>query len=186
MPLSRSSELMSRTRSRLLLIDMQEKIVPVISGNESLIDNCEKLLRGAAILHVPLTTTEQYPQGLGSTVKRLADLIDDPVEKSEFSCLNVLPWADRGNGEEERFQVVVCGIESHVCVQQTVLDLLSVGFRVYVAADAVSSRHPTDKEFALRRMETSGAIITTTESILFEWCEKSGTDEFKQISRLVK
>lgn len=186
MPLPRSPELMSRAKSRLLLIDMQERILPLIDGHELITRNCEKLLRGANILSVPVTATEQYPKGLGKTVEPLAGLIIDPPEKLEFSCLNALSWADRGNDAESRFQIAVCGIESHVCVQQTVLDLLCSGFRVYVAADAVGSRKSSDKEFALRRMEASGATITSTESILFEWCEKAGSPEFKQISNLVK
>jgi nicotinamidase-related amidase len=184
--LHRSPELMSKDRSRLLLIDMQERIVPVIHEHESLTKNCQILLQAADLFNVPVTATEQYPKGLGSTIEALQEWISEPPEKSEFSCLNALTWADRGHGEESRFQVAVCGIESHVCVLQTVLDLLSQGFRVYVVADAVSSRNPSDKEFALRRMEASGATITTTESTIFEWCERSDSPEFKQISRLIK
>jgi nicotinamidase-related amidase len=186
MPLPRSPELLSKDKSRLVLVDMQERIVPVIHECDSLTKNCETLIRAANLFSIPVSATEQYPKGLGPTVEPLASLITDPPEKLEFSCLNALTWADRANDDESRFQVVVCGIESHVCVLQTVLDLLSSGFRVYVAADAVSSRKPTDKEFALRRMESSGAIITSTESVVFEWCERAGSPEFKQISNMVK
>ena len=184
--LPHSHELLSRDESRLLIIDMQKKILPVINGQETVLANCLKLIEAANILDVPTTATEQYPKGLGATVSAIAERIPDRPEKIEFSCLNCLDWNSSASDPESRFKVVVAGIESHVCVLQTVLDLLSQGFRVFVAADAVGSRKSQDREFALQRMASSGAVITTTESILFEWCERAGTPEFKEISRLVR
>tara|TARA_R110002072_G_scaffold303123_1_gene494719 strand:- start:154061 stop:154627 length:567 start_codon:yes stop_codon:yes gene_type:complete len=184
--LPHSHELLSRDESRLLIIDMQEKILPVINGQEVVLTNCLKLIEAANILEVPATATEQYPKGLGSTVTEIAERLPNRPEKIEFSCLNCLDWNSSASDPEGRFKVVVAGIESHVCVLQTVLDLLSQGFRVFVAADAVGSRKPLDREIALQRMASSGAVITTTESVLFEWCERAGTPEFKQISRLVR
>ena len=184
--LPHSHELLTRGESRLLIIDMQEKILPVINGQEAVLANCLKLIEAASILDVPTTATEQYPKGLGPTVSAIAERIPDRPEKIEFSCLNCLDWSSSASDPEGRFKVVVAGIESHVCVLQTVLDLLSQGFRVFVAADAVGSRKPLDREIALQRMASSGAVITTTESVLFEWCERAGTPEFKKISRLVR
>lgn len=186
----RSPELLSRETSRLLIVDVQQKLIPHIPVAESLIANCRKLIRGAQTLGVPCTVTEQYPGGLGTTVDDLTELFADDsdaaaLEKLRFSCGEVLDWA-AAPGEDDRYQVVVAGIESHVCVQQTVLDLLSSGFRVFVAADAVASRNKFDWKTALGRMADSGATVTTAESILFEWCEVADTEEFKQISRIVK
>jgi nicotinamidase-related amidase len=184
--LPHSHELLSRSESRLLIVDMQEKILPVIDGYEAVTANCLKLIEAAKILNVPATATEQYPKGLGSTIAAIADRLPERPEKIEFSCLNCLDWNASANDPEGRFKIVVAGIESHVCVLQTVLDLLSQGFRVFVAADAIGSRKPLDREIALQRMASSGAVITTTESVLFEWCERAGTPEFKEISRLVR
>ena len=160
--LPHSHELLSRDESRLLIIDMQEKILPVINDQEAVLANCLKLIEVANILNVPATATEQYPKGLGATVPAIAERLPDRPEKIEFSCLNCLDWNSSASDPEGRFKVVVAGIESHVCVLQTVLDLLSQGFRVFVAADAVGSRKPLDREIALQRMASSGAVITTT------------------------
>ncbi|NQV24449.1 MAG: hydrolase [Rhodopirellula sp.] len=184
--LPHSHELLSRSESRLLIVDMQEKILPVINGHEAITANCLKLIDAAKILNVPTTATEQYPKGLGSTIAAIAEQLPDRPEKIEFSCLNCLDWSASAGDPEGRFKIVVAGIESHVCVLQTVLDLLSQGFRVFVVADAVGSRKLLDREIALQRMTSSGAVITTTESVLFEWCERAGTPEFKEISRLVR
>jgi len=183
--LPHSHELLTRAESRLLIVDMQEKILPVINAHEDVTANCFKLVEAAKILGVPATATEQYPKGLGATVTEIAEHLPDRPEKIEFSCLNCLNWSSNAAEPEGRHKVVVAGIESHVCVLQTVLDLLSQGFRVYIAVDAIGSRKPLDREIALQRMAASGAVITTTESVLFEWCERAGTPEFKQISRLV-
>jgi nicotinamidase-related amidase len=181
----RSPELLNRDDSRLLIVDMQEKVLNVIPGSAAIIEHCRLLARGAAILGVPVSTTEQYPRGLGSTTPALADLLGDVREKLRFSSAAAVEWGPHV-GDGDRPKVVVAGIEAHVCVQQTVLDLLAGGFSVYVAADAVCSRHEVDATIALQRMRDSGATVTTAEAILFEWCEVAGTDEFKQISRLVK
>ncbi len=184
--LPRSHELLSRNDSRLLIIDLQERLVPAIDRGDGVVANTVKLVKAAAILGVPVSATEQYPKGLGPTVASLAELLPEPAEKIEFSCLNSLDWSTDGSDPEARFKVVIAGVEAHVCVQQTVLDLLAHGFRVYVAADAVGSRSATDRDIALQRMSLSGAVITTTEAVLFEWCQRAGSDEFKAISRLVK
>lgn len=179
----RSSELFRRQSSRLLLIDLQERLVPVIPDREALLARCRMLAQGAQMLGIPIHGTEQYPKGLGTTLPEIAQFVSDRPEKVRFSCTDCLGW--NPPGPEDRFQIVVAGIEAHVCVQQTVLDLLSLGYQVQVAVDAVSSRNDLDKQVAFRRMELSGATITTTEAVLFEWCETAGTPEFKAISKLV-
>jgi len=181
----RSNELLSRGDSKLLIVGVQEKLLDHVPVRDQLLANCRKLIQGAGILDVPVHATEQYPKGLGTTVPALADLLGGIPEKVRFSCAEVLDWGGAALQEDDRGKVVVAGMETHVCIQQTVLDLMSQGFRVFVPADAVASRNKIDWKFALRRLSDSGATITTTESILFEWCETAGTGEFKQISSLV-
>jgi len=182
----RSHELISRTESRLLIVDVQEKLVPMIANYERMIGNCRRLIQGAKILDVPVFATEQYPKGLGHTVAPLAELLGSVPDKLRFSCVEVLDWGLAGEQTDNRYQIVVAGIEAHVCVLQTVLDLLAGGFQVFVPADGISSRGELDWKIALERMSSGGAVITTTESVLFEWCERSGSPEFKQISQLIK
>jgi nicotinamidase-related amidase len=184
-PLPRSPELMSADDTGLLVIDVQEKLIGLISGHERLVWNIRRLLDGAKILGVNAAATEQYPKGLGPTVPELAQRLPKIPDKLSFSC-GACPeifrqWDDRGIS-----RVLVAGIEAHVCVQQTVLDLLASGRRVYLAVDAIGSRYEIDYQTALRRMESAGATLTTTEAALFEWCQRSGTPQFKQISQLVR
>ena len=182
----RSHDLVSRADSRLLIVDVQEKLVPLIPTADRLIHNCRRLMVGAEIMHVPIFVTEQYPKGLGKTVESLRNLAGNIPEKLRFSCAESLNWGTAAEQTDSRFQIVVAGIEAHVCVLQTVLDLLADGFQIFVVADAVASRGEFDWKIALDRMAASGASIVTTESVLFEWCECSGTAEFKQISQLIK
>jgi nicotinamidase-related amidase len=181
----RSPELMSRNDTALLVVDMQEKLLRLIAGHERVIWNTRRLIDGAKALGVPVAATEQYPQGLGPTTPELAKMLGAVPAKLMFSCRECQPLLtelqQRGIGK-----ILVCGIEAHVCVQQTVLDLLADGYRVYLALDAIGARHEIDYTTALRRMESSGATLTTTEAALFEWCQVAGTPEFKQISALVR
>lgn len=188
-PSLRSADLLSRHDSRLLIVDMQEKLLAAIPQAEQLTGNCIKLARGARLFDIPAVATEQYPRGLGSTVAPLSTLLVERPEKLRFSCAEVLAWGTAAEPADttlgDRVKIVLAGIEAHVCVLQTAFDLLASGFLVYIVADAVGSRHELDWRFALERLATGGAIITTTEAVLFEWCEAAGTEEFKQISRLV-
>lgn len=188
-PYIRSGDLLSREGSRLLIVDMQQKLLPAIPVADQVLANCIKLVRAARILGVPAFATEQYPRGLGDTVPELAELIEERPEKVRFSCAEVLNWGTAAkpadSTSEDRTTLVIAGIETHVCVLQTAFDLLAAGFEVYVAADAVGSRHAMDWRVALDRLANGGAVVTTTEAVLFEWCETAGTDEFKQISRIV-
>lgn len=180
----RSPNLMSRNDSGLLVIDVQGKLMSKILGGKSIVSNIVKLVESAKILSIPLQATEQYPKGLGLTVPELADLLPARLEKLSFSC-GVLPEVTDFFAEKHIRKILLGGVETHVCVQQTALDLASNGFQPYVAVDAVGSRNAIDREQALRRMERSGVILTTTEAALFEWTEKAGTPEFKRISRLI-
>jgi nicotinamidase-related amidase len=185
-PYVRSPELLSAQRSKLLVVDVQEKLLPLIPVAEQLTNNCRRLIEGARILSVPTFVTEQYPKGLGGTVPELAALLPSAPSKVRFSCAEVLNWGTAADQPDERDQIVVAGMEAHVCVLQTVLDLLAQGFRVYVPADAVGSRAKLDWQIGLNRLAASGAVITTTESVLFEWCEVAGSPEFREISRLIR
>jgi len=183
----RNKKILQREKTALLIIDIQERILPVIHNIENVIQNTLKLINGFKILSIPIYFTEQYPKGLGQTEKRIKEALEssEAIQKMSFSC------SGAGNlfaelKEKNISQVVVCGIESHVCVQQTVLDLIANDFQVDVAADAISSRKQLDYEIALQRMRTNGAEVTTTESILFELLNVCGTDEFKAVSKLVK
>ena len=183
--LPRSPELMSRHDSALLVVDVQTKLLTALAPPATLVWNIRRLILGAQALGVPTAATAQYPQGLGPTDDELSQLLPEIPSKLMFSCRECgqifNTFRDAGV-----FKLLVVGIEAHVCVQQTVLDLLAEGFRVYVAADAVASRFPLDSQIALRRMESAGATLTTTEAALFEWCEVAGTPEFKRISALVR
>lgn len=182
---SRSPELMAIGDTALLVIDVQEKLLPVIANHQLLVWNVRRLIDGAKTLGLAVVATEQYPKGLGRTVPKLAERLGEMPSKLTFSCTGC-PQIFRDLKDQGIYKLLLCGVETHVCVQQTVLDLLSDGWRVYVAVDAVGSRRLIDHETALRRMESSGATLTTTEASLFEWCQKAGTPEFKQISRLAR
>jgi len=183
--LPRSPELMNRDDTALLVVDVQERLVPAVRDHARVVWNCRRLIDGARILGVPVAGTEQYPKGLGATVNPLAERLGKLPSKLRFSC-GGCPEIFKEWEEREIHKVAVCGIEAHVCVQQTVLDLLAHGWRVYVAVDAVGSRLDVDCRTALGRMDSAGATLTTTEAALFEWCEAAGTPAFKQISRLVQ
>ena len=183
--LSRSPEMMNRDDTGLLVVDVQTRLLAALPGHRRLVWNIRRLIDGAGILGIPIAGTEQYPRGLGPTVPELANRLGDMPAKQMFSCRECAPIFDRWR-EQEITKVLVVGAETHVCVLQTVLDLLAAGLRVYVAVDAVRSRFEIDRETALRRMDSSGANLTTTETTLFEWCEIAGTPEFKQISQLAR
>lgn len=190
LPLVRSPELLSAADSGLLVVDVQEKLIGLLPEHRRIVWNIGRLLDGARTLGVYAAATEQYPQGLGPTVPELAQRFAQPGEqplpsKVMFSCRGCEGTfaAFRGRG---RFKLLVVGIETHVCIQQTALDALANGFRVYIAVDAVGARFAIDHDTALRRLEASGATLTTTESALFEWCEVAGTAKFKDISRMVR
>lgn len=182
----RSPELMRPQDTALLVVDMQTRLLPVMLDSERTVWNCRRLIDGAKILNVPVFATEQYPEKLGPTADELTTRIETDIPaKLTFSCGSC--ESIFGNLREQGVhRVLVCGIETHVCVQQTVLDLLAAGYQVNVAVDAVSSRYAIDRDTALRRLEAAGAYLTTTESALFELCGEAGTETFRELSTLFK
>jgi nicotinamidase-related amidase len=176
---------MSAGDTGLLVIDVQEKLIPLIPSADRMIQNVSFLVDAAKILSMPIQATEQYPKGLGGTVLPLAGKLPTRPEKTAFSCC-AIPEVVNGFRGAARPKVLLAGIETHVCVQQTALDLLALDFRVYIAADAVASRSSFDHDLALARMERAGAVITSSESAVFEWVGGAGSPQFKEISRLVQ
>jgi nicotinamidase-related amidase len=180
-----TQRLLDRRDAALLVIDVQERINGVMV-DDSHLPRLDALVEGCRVLGTPIIATEQYPKGIGPTVDPLADKLPaSPIEKETFSCLRE-PAARDAIQNAGRHQIVVTGIEAHVCVLQTVVDLLSDGYEVHVPHDAVNSRRPSDKRWSLHRMAAAGAVITSTESVLFELLERAGTDEFKVVSGLIK
>lgn len=171
--------LLNRDRAALVVVDVQEGFRPYESF-AGVADACAKLVQAARILDLPTTVSEQYPKGLGHTAPEVGLEEETPIEKSVFSAARADGFDLRG-----RNQAVVCGIETHVCVSQTVHDLLSQGVEIHVPADAVGSRHVIDYERGLERLERAGAVVTTVEAVLFELLERAGTPEFKAIQKLI-
>jgi nicotinamidase-related amidase len=179
--------LLRREDAVLVLVDVQEKLLPAIAEGEAVARRCGVLLEGARILEVPVLVTEQYPRGLGRTVAPLLEAASGATvyEKMTFSCARDDAFLDALEAYD-RDQILLCGIESHVCVLQTALDLVENNLQVHVAADAVGSRDPQNRESALARMGREGVIVTNTESALFEMLVVAGTPEFKQVSKLLR
>jgi nicotinamidase-related amidase len=171
--------LLQRDRSALVLVDVQEGFRRYESF-ESVAQACSKLLQAARILELPRIVSEQYPKGLGHTAEEVGLQDEVPIQKSVFSLARAEGFDLAG-----RTQAVVCGIEAHVCVSQTVHDLLGQDVEVHVLADAVGSRHQIDYQRGLERLERAGAVISTVEAALFELLERAGTPEFKAIQKLI-
>jgi nicotinamidase-related amidase len=173
--------------SALIVIDVQERLTAVMHDRQTLLANLEKLVNGMTVLKVPVMVTEQYPQGLGPTVPQIASLVSgfQPLPKMAFSCLGDKQITAAFESLHRR-QAIVCGIESHVCVYQTVCDLISGGYETWVVADAVSSRTPENRQIAIEMMRQCGARITSTEAVLFELLKTAASDKFREISRIVR
>jgi len=170
-------------RSQLLVVDIQKKLLPAIHDHQRVVANAVWLIGAAQRLGVPVAAVEQYPQGLGDLVEAVRDLLPASAiaQKTHFSsvaaqCLASLPGADRA-------QIVMIGIEAHVCLLQTALELLEEGKEVYVVADAVGSRRAADRDLALARMRQEGARIVSREMVVFEWLGEAGTPLFREMSR---
>ena len=171
----------------LLVIDYQEKLVPVMDNRLDFVRKSQILVKGAIELGVPVIVTQQYTKGLGTTIPELRDIEGMPVafDKITFSCLkddNIAEALERLNVKN----VIVCGCEAHICVLQTVIDLIAEEYNVYMVSDCIASRNNSDKQAALTRAGQEGAYITSAEAILFEMLERAGSEVFKIISKLVK
>jgi nicotinamidase-related amidase len=170
-------------RAALVVIDVQEGFRKAVPGFDQVAGAAAALVKGAKAVGVPIVVTEQYPKGLGHTAPPIAEALPDGVEAIEKVCFSA-PEAE-GFDLAGRDQALVCGIEAHVCVNQTTLDLLEEGVEVHVAVDAVGSRFEQNKAIGLKKMERAGAIITSVETALFELVGRAGTDEFKQVQQVV-
>jgi nicotinamidase-related amidase len=182
------TSLLSLPRSQLLVIDVQQKLAPAMADSETLVQNIARLVRIATILEAPITLSEQYPRGLGATlseIKSVAGADAHIFEKMQFSCARDPQLVDRIE-KLERPHVAICGIEAHVCVLQTAMDLKDRGLIPFVVVDAISSRRDASKSVALERMSRAGVALATLEMVAFEWLERAGTDQFKAVAPLLK
>lgn len=180
-----------RDRAHLVIIDIQERLAPAIHEVGPVIANAGRLIQYAAHLDVPVTLTEQMPDRIGATLSEIRDLAPPQtvtVPKTTFSCWRTDAFRRRLSElrEERRDQIVIAGMEAHVCVMQTALELLAADFDVLVVADAVGSRKPTSRDLALERMSKAGATIVSHEMVAFEWLERADTPAFKDLLPLFK
>jgi len=175
------------TNTVLLLIDFQERLFPVMHDKEKLLKNVIKLVKGAKVLEIPLILTEQYPKGLGPTIPEIKELIPDikPIEKVCFNCTYEAAF-NQALKTIKRKQVLIAGIEAHICVYQTAMSLARSGYEVQVVTDCVTSRDLDNKMMAFTRFKLAGIVPTTTEMALFELLKVAQGDKFKQISNIVK
>lgn len=178
---------LERDQTQLLVIDLQQKLLPVIGGHEQVTSQTIRIIRAARELNLPVLLTEQYPQGLGRTPPTVLEAASDAplLEKMAFSV-----WREKGCREHlmkiGRSRILLVGIEAHVCVQQSALDLLEAGFLPFVLADGVGSRRSEDRECALTRLRAAGVVVTTVEAAIFEMLDRSGTELFKRILPIVR
>lgn len=176
--------LLNKDDSLLLLIDVQEKLTPAILNKDAIVARCEWLLKLARTINVPVLASEQYPKGLGITVEPLCSYFseDECVEKIYFSCMQEPEYLKQLR-ELNKNQLIVTGIEAHVCVMQSAIEMKRAGFEVYVVVDAVGSRNEIDLKYGLKRMKQEGIYLITSEMVFFEWVRRAGTPEFKVLSK---
>ena len=176
--------LLQADHSCLLLVDVQQRLMPAVQHGTQVVEHATWLVRLARTMDVPVRVTEQYPQGLGSTVESLRELVgDDEVLTKVHFCANQSDGVRNALAATGRRQLVVAGAEAHVCVLQTVLGLLAEGYTVFVVADAISSRNPRDAELARQRLRDAGATLVSPEMVAFEWLERADNDTFRRIHR---
>lgn len=190
----RSSQLINSHDTSLVVVDMQEKLLPIVNQNEQILANVHRLVATAEILDVATIATEQYPKGLGPTVASLSESVirgsagllpAGLPAKTMFSCREC-ESVFKSLQTQGVYNLLLCGIETHVCIAQTALDMIAAGFNVQLCVDAMGSRFPQDHEIALRRLEAQGCTVTTTEAAMFELCEKAGSEAFKAIAKLLR
>ena len=171
----------------LFVIDIQGKLAHLMQDKEILFNNIKKMIKIARIMDIPIVWVEQYPEGLGPTVPEIAELLDSagPIKKTEFSCCKNKKFINKVK-ELNKPQLLLSGIETHICIYQTSMDLLQSGYEVQVLADAVSSRTKANKKIGLDRIKTSGGVITSTEMAVFELLKVAGGDKFREIIKIIK
>jgi len=172
----------------LVIVDLQEKLFPVMNEKELLLKNCQVLIKGFQLFDLPILVTEQVPEKLGNTISPIRELFTEfsPIEKTTFSCAGNLHFLEQIHGHQQWDTIILAGIESHVCVYQTASDLIQRGHRVEVVSDAVSSRNPANHDIAINRIRNEGGFITTVEMLLFSMQEKAEGARFKQLIQLIK
>ncbi|MFC1757526.1 isochorismatase family protein [Planctomycetota bacterium] len=182
----RNRHLMSRDDSALLVVDAQDKLLNLIPGGDQIAWNIGRIASVAKILGIPVLATEQYPEKLGPTASRILDHVDaDITAKLSFSCSGCPGFVEQMKMLDVH-KVLVVGIETHVCIMQTCFDLMTAGYEVYTAVNAVGARFQVDHETAIRRMEANGVVLSTAETAIFEWCEIASGPQFKEISQIVR
>jgi len=171
----------------VVIVDIQERLAAVMSERKKVVDNCLHLIEASKLLTIPIILNEQYPKGLGRTVSEIRDAFQDnaPLEKVTFSCCRGDAFPDK-LASTGRKKVLLVGMETHVCVLQTCCDLLKGGYTVHVVSDAMCSRTKENYATAIEFMRDAGAVITCTETVLFQLLEKAGTDEFRSLSKRIK
>lgn len=176
--------LLKKDESILLLVDVQEKLTPAVLESKAFIERCEWMLKLASKMDVPILVSEQYPKGLGPTLQQFQTYFtaDHCVDKVHFSCMSDDKYVQRLKQFHKK-QLVLIGIEAHVCVLQTALEMRDQGFDVFVVVDAVSSRGKQNLKYGLKRMAQNGVYLITAEMVFFEWLRKAGSTEFKELSK---
>lgn len=180
--------MLTTDNTTLLVIDMQGRLAQVMHNKEQLFANVERIIRGAKVLNLPIIWTEQVPEKLGATIQPIAELMQDvaqPIAKSSFSCCGETSFGPQLTATGRR-QILMAGIETHVCVYQTALDLLDQGYHVELVTDAVSSRTEENRQLGIERIKEAGATLTSTEMALFELLRAAKGPQFKEISKIVK
>lgn len=179
--------MLNAERTCLVLIDVQEKLAPLMVESERMVKNCGILLQIARGLNLPILWCQQYPQAIGATVEPLRPYLEglEPMDKFSFSCCSAAGFGERLDALKVE-TAVLCGIETHVCVFQTAMELMQKGLYVHVIADAVSSRTSSNKQIGLNRMAAAGAVISSTEMLLFELLRTAKHEQFKTLSKLIR
>ncbi len=179
--------ILDKGNSILVIVDFQQKLLATFKKPDGLVENCVKLIRFAKIVGLPIVWTEQYPKGLGPTVDEIASELSGlaPVEKLSFSCFGEPGFVEELSRHKAR-QVIVCGIETHICVEQTVLDGIACGYQAHVAVDACGSRKKSDHKAGLRKMDQGGAVLTSSEMAMYEVLGRSDAEGFRDVLKLVK
>ena len=178
---------LDRAETALVVVDVQERLAAVMEHRQKVLDNCRRLIEGAKVLDIPVAVTEQYPKGLGPTEEELRGILlsYEPFEKLTFSCCGDPAFMESVEALGRK-KIILAGMETHVCVLQTGLDLLREGYGVHLVRDAVCSRSKDNWLTGVELMRDAGAVVTSTETVLFQLLGKAGTDEFRAVSKLVK
>ncbi len=180
-------QILTKNNSILVIVDVQERLISSMSNQKALIENLSHLLRGMTALKMPIILTEQYPEKLGKTVDDLSSMLHNPtlISKLSFSCWQESAFRNKLTSVNHK-NVILAGIEAHVCVYQSAIDLINNGFNVHLVADAVSSRKDSNRDFAIERMKQDGVKLTTSEMVLFELVRVAQGEDFKQILKIIR